>query len=560
MKALTGNIRKHKQHEEITTNIMEKKIQNISIILLTILLILTSCRNSDTENHPIEGGKAVVKINMGGSDFETENPGLLASVNKNFNNGLQSQKNEIQLNKDLVMVAELVPETSSIQAKASLNGGPVNTTSIEELPLNTAYKVAVFDASGNYVTERDYIYGQEASTPELSLDGGSQYTFIAYSASYALTLPIITFSNPANKTLATASLNVRGIDDVTYFRKDMVVSGNSINYLDIVLKHKQSQITTKVDASLTGYNISAINAWLRPFATNSIMQLSDGSIAQSGGTGEIFINIASGLNTPIVTGKPIILNTNTNTGSLRFASITIGSVTQTNLTVLNNLKITPGVKYNLNITINPTDAYLTHQGQLAARINGKIWMRYNLGDSRANPDAGPFNQYNLYQWGRSRVVANATTGTGAISGYDATTVPAGNSWNSGSEAAPVKTATDPCPTGYRIPTQTEFINLLASTTQTSTGTWSTGSTSSAKIFTSNRTSSVKMTFPTPGSRGSNAGGVVDGTLSNQGIGGLYWTSTIDTATNAFYMSVNNGGASTGSLPRSRGIAVRCIAQ
>ncbi|WP_407481755.1 FISUMP domain-containing protein [Elizabethkingia meningoseptica] len=560
MKPSTGNIRKHQQHEEITTNIMEKKIQNISIILLTILLILTSCRNSDTENHPIEGGKAVVKINMGGTDFETETPGLLASVNKNFDNGLQSQKNEIQLNKDLVMVAELVPETSSIQAKASLSGGSVNTTSVEELPLNTPYKVAVFDASGNYVNERDYIYGQEASTPELSLDGGSQYTFIAYSASKALTLPVITFSNPANKTLATASLNVRGIDDVTYFRKDMVVSGNGINYLDIVLKHKQSQIITKVDASATGYNISALNAWIGPITTNSIMQLSDGSIAPSGGTGEIFINIASGLNTPIVTGIPMILNANTSTGRLIFRRITIGSVTQNDLTVLNNLKITPGVKYNLNITINPTDTYLTHQGQLAARINGKIWMRYNLGDSRANPDVAPFNQYNYYQFGRSAVVANAATGTGAISGYDATTVPANNSWNSGTEAAPIKTTTDPCPTGYRIPTQTEVNELLASTTQSNIGVWNQGSTNAATVLTSNRTSSVRLTLPATGSRGSNAGGVVDGTLSNRGVYGWFWTSTSTTSPNAFALNVQQTTAPVSTLHRNRGLSIRCIAQ
>lgn len=562
MKALTGKIRKHKQHEEITTNIMEKKIQNISIILLTILLILTSCRNSDTENHPIEGGKAVVKINMSGSDFETENPGLLASVNKNFDNGLQSQKNEIPLNKNLVMVAELVPETSSIQAKASLNGGPVNTASIEELPLNTAYKVAVFDASGNYVTERDYIYGQEASTPELSLDGGSQYTFIAYSASYASTLPIITFSNPANKTLATASLNVRGTDDVTYFRKDMVVSGNSINYLDIVLKHKQSQITTKVDASATGYNISAINAWLRPFTTNSIMQLSDGSIAQSGGTGEIFINIASGLNTPIVTGKPVILNTNTTTGSLRFASITIGSVTQTNLTVLNNLKITPGVKYNLNITINPTDAYLTHQGQLAARINGKIWMRHNLGANTAlNPDQNPSVQGlygNLYKWGNIQSVATATTPEGTISNWSTIGNPR-SSWNNGTEDAPVKTPADPCPTGYRIPTATETQDLINSTTQSNIGNWVASNTdfSSAKVFKSKTNNNVQLNFPAAGYRH-----YLNGSLIGRGNNGYIWHSTLYTDTFPWRgleyttTGISILGAQSSEFARS----VRCIAQ
>ena len=564
MKALTGNITNHQQHEEITTNIMEKKIQNISIILLTILLILTSCRNSDTENHPIEGGKAVVKINMGGTDFETETPRLLASVNKNFDNGLQSPKKEIQLNKDLVMVAELVPETSSIQAKASLNGSSVNTTSVEELPLNTPYKVAVFDASGNYVTERDYKYGQEASTPELSLDGGSQYTFIAYSASQALSLPVITFSDPLNKTLATASLSVRGVDDVTYFRKDMVVSGNGINYLDIVLKHKQSQITTKVDASATGYNISAMSAWIRPHILNATVQLSDGSITQSGATAEGLINIASGLNTPIVTGIPMTLNANTTTGRLVFRSITIGSITQTDLTVLNDLKITPGVKYNLNITINPTDAYLTHQGQSAARINGQIWMRRILGDDRTTttPEVGPFNRYNYYQFGRSTVVANAGTGIGAISGWDLSNAP-NNSWNSGTEADPVKTTADPCPIGYRIPTRTELQGLLDATTQSSVGTWYSGSAfqgdasnySVAMIFKSRRNNGVTLAFPGQGNRVDN-----DGRLGVRGAVGYYWSSTVATTNNPYYLDVRSASSSILALVKTRGASIRCIAQ
>ncbi|PUB32706.1 uncharacterized protein (TIGR02145 family) [Elizabethkingia sp. YR214] len=545
---------------------MEKKIQNISIILLTILLILTSCRNSDTENHPIEGGKAVVKMNMNGTEFEKEMPGLLASVNKNFNNGLQVQKNEIQLNKDLVMVAELVPETSSVQTKTASNKNNINATDTEDLPAGTPYKVAVFDASGNYVTERDYKYGQEASTPELSLDGGSQYTFIAYSAWDAPSLPVITFSNPSNKTLSTASLTVRGLDDVTYFRKDMVVSGKGINYLDIVLKHKQSQITTKVDASATGYNITTLSAWIRPYILNATVQLSDGSITQSGGTAEALINIASGLNTPIVTGMPMTMNANTTTGTLVFKSITIGAVTQTDLTVLNNLKITPGVKYNLNITINPTDAFLTHQGQLAARINGKIWMRNNLGATSTTPDnLSATTMGNYYQFGRSTSIASgtATTSTNYYGYYDTPV----NAWNSGTEAAPVKTANDPCPTGYRVPTQTELQNLVDATTGSATGSWTNSTTNytAGLVLTSKRNSSIKLTLPLQGyftpTGGTNLPHVY--TFQNRGVAYKYLSSTrtgIDRNTN--YNLGLNTTTPTVSLSGSIGFgaSIRCVAQ
>jgi hypothetical protein len=44
-----------------------------------------------------------------------------------------------------------------------------------------------------------------------------------------------------------------------YFKKNMTVSGNGVNNLDVVLKHQYSQITTKLDARQVG-NISAVSS------------------------------------------------------------------------------------------------------------------------------------------------------------------------------------------------------------------------------------------------------------------------------------------------------------
>ena len=46
------------------------------------------------------------------------------------------------------------------------------------------YKIVVYDASGRYVTDRNFVRGKEDKyfhTPALNLNGGQNYTFIAYS-------------------------------------------------------------------------------------------------------------------------------------------------------------------------------------------------------------------------------------------------------------------------------------------------------------------------------------------------------------------------------------------
>jgi hypothetical protein len=67
-----------------------------------------------------------------------------------------------------------------------------------------------------------------------------------------------------------------------------------------------------------------------------------------------------------------------------------------------DLNITPGVRYNLKISLQPNDKYLSYRGYQAVRLSGMIWMRHNLGANLiADPDV-PAQQINgdYYQFGR----------------------------------------------------------------------------------------------------------------------------------------------------------------
>ncbi|HIC8807706.1 TPA: hypothetical protein ACW71U_001654 [Elizabethkingia anophelis] len=522
-----------------------------------LLLAVFSCRSNDSDNKVTADGTANVSINLQGEAFDdTADLGGQASLMQGVSVSTSAvQRKEIPFNNDFTLVAELSPVSnfSGKQAQAALGGNLLAATGPTPLGTGIRYKVVVFRSTGEYVTERNYIRGQESSTAALNLDGGSNYTFIVYSVKSQTDLPDVTYTNSSNKTLATASISgLANTVDFMYYRKDMQVSGNQTNYLDVILRHRLSQITTTIDASATGYNITAVTANIDSHYPSYNVPLSTGTPAQTGTAGTAAVTFPT-LGTQIVVANPVMLNGNTTTGKFTLSAITIGPLTQTvSSAALTGLKITPGIMYNLKFTLSPADVYLdNYNGQKAARINGKVWMLYNLGDNRTDPNTGPFDQSNFYQFGRNTVVATGSTQTAEIAGWN-TTIAADNAWNSGTEAAPVKTGNDPCPQNYRIPTRTELQSLLDGTTKTEIGTFNDSPTnfSAAKVYTSNRNSSVKLTFPAIGARNAAAGRV-----NNRGISPHVWTSTASDASNAYA----NGRNAIVIHPKNTGNPIRCIA-
>ena len=119
------------------------------------------------------------------------------------------------------------------------------------------------------------------------------------------------------------------------------------------------------------------------------------------------------------------------------------------------------------------------------------WMDRNLGAMRAAEASADCYAYgNFYQWGRpddgheyrgsalqdgtnaADRPANITDGgawdgkfitiPSKINRTDWVTTQTDTAWNTGTAAMPEKTATDPCPAGYRVPTATELTALDAS--------------------------------------------------------------------------------------------------
>jgi uncharacterized protein (TIGR02145 family) len=180
---------------------------------------------------------------------------------------------------------------------------------------------------------------------------------------------------------------------------------------------------------------------------------------------------------------------------------------------------------------------------------GKIWMDRNLGASQAATSSTDANSYgDLYQWGRRadghQCRTSPTTATlsstdqpvhgdfilAPITPYDWRSPQNVNLWQG------VNGVNNPCPSGYRLPTETELNAERLS--------WSTMY--SAGAFAS------PLRLPMAGYRS-----LSDGSLNSVGTGGNYWSSTVN-GTFADYLYFGSNYAGVGGYSRADGHSVRCL--
>ena len=184
--------------------------------------------------------------------------------------------------------------------------------------------------------------------------------------------------------------------------------------------------------------------------------------------------------------------------------------------------------------------------------NGKEWMDRNLGASQVAMNSNdPASYGDFYQWGRAadghQIRTSNTTSTNATTAvpnvdnsWDGLFITEGNSpydWLTSQEDnlwQGVNGTNNPCPTGFRLPTVTEWDVEISS--------WS----NAASAF----ASSLKL--PVAGYRVRSNGG-----LNDAGSTGSYWSSSVS-GSSAKHLYFSSSDANMYDGTRAQGYSIRCL--
>jgi hypothetical protein len=389
----------------------------------------------------------------------------------------------------------------------------------------------------------------------ITSNGGADITArgVVWSTSQNPTISLTTKTNDG-VGLGAYTSNIAGLSpNTTYY-----VRAYATNSVGTAYGNEVNFITTSIQLPvLTTTTISNI----------TLSTASSGGDITSDGVGTIIVR---GVIWSTSQNPTIALSTKTTdgTGIGTFTSNITGLTANTTYYVRAYATNSAGTAYGLQLSFTTIASYtqmyptgtifcnsvVTAVVDVTNPVTGKTWMDRNLGASQKATSITDANAYgDIYQWGR-RADGHQCRTSGVTTTLSSTDQPSHGDFIYGSPTGDwrspqndnlwqgVNGINNPCPNGYRLPTENEYINEIQS--------WSTPYQNGAFL------SNLKYTLP--GARNPAGGGIFQA-----GIFGMYWTSTISgtEAKTLIMRDINDPNPSPSGVreeQRNAGFTIRCI--
>lgn len=561
----------------VAMKITRWRLQIVSIFVIVMLILFSCSKDSILGNDQ----KQVVHITLLDQEKEEvhNNYGSISTLSKIKavnEEPLRTNGTDIKLDDDYYISAEVVLESSKAHKIERLKSNNYKVAGIIKEPIkrNIRFRLIVYDQEGNYSNDIIYEISSAGTVvpiggEELMLDRGIYY-FVAYSYNkWDIPTEDLTDSDINHNIIVSTDKYPQFMMYTSGLKKIGPKEDNSLN---ISFKYKFSPINLTIDATAAnGYLISSIGeAKLSSTYKETYISFSSGDVSHHGEEENRLFTFEE-YNRDKLSSNTLWVANNTNSGSIEINSLQVGPINWVLPIKIDNIKILSGVGYKITLRIKPTDRFETINGQAAALINGRYWMRGNLGvtsDVFDDPDpSGSFQHLigNYYQWGKSEIRATAYTVGAAPESNEWNVIAPDGSWYSATDNGGKVIGKDPCPDGWRVPTSQEFLDLIEATTQSladNRGTnWNPSefNFSTAKTFRSKKNSGVILTFPSSGYFNPTSR-----TIASRGSHGYYWSSTESSDRRSAlrmttYSNRGDEGASvaSGSVNRVYAWPVRC---